>query len=101
MEYLVANGSFLEDINGSGESPSTTADFSRSRRSSAVLLNRRNNAIGPEGLYRCDVIDARNINQTVYIKVNYILQGFEGSKCLYYDLIIISDPIGSEIIMRS
>ena len=33
-------------INGNGES-SSTANFSRSRRASAVLLNRRNNAIGP------------------------------------------------------
>ncbi len=46
------------------------ADFSRSRRSGAVLLNRRNNAIGPEGLYRCDVIDERNITQTLYIGIN-------------------------------
>ncbi len=56
-------------INGNGES-SSTADFSRSRRSSAVLLNRRNNATEPEGPYRCDVIDARNITQTLYIGIN-------------------------------
>ncbi len=63
-EWFLPGGS--SPIDGNGES-SSTANFIRSRRSSAVLLNRRNNAIGPEGPYRCDVIDARNINQTLYI----------------------------------
>ncbi len=49
-------------IDGDGES-SSTADLGRSRRSSAVLLNRRN-AIGPEGLHRCDVIDVLNITKS-------------------------------------
>ncbi len=66
-EWFLPGGS--THINGNGES-SSTADFSRSRRSSAVLLNRRNNAIEPEGLYRCDVIDARNIAQTLYIGID-------------------------------
>ncbi len=61
-------------LNGDGETIST-ADFSRSRRSSAVLLNRRNNAIGPEGLYRCDVIDTRNINKTLYIGIYTVDRG--------------------------
>ncbi len=55
-------------INGSGSF--STDDFSRIRRSSAVLLNRRNNALGPEGLHRCDVIDEKNIDQTLYIGIN-------------------------------
>ncbi len=63
-EWFLPGGS--SPIEGNGES-SSTADFSRSRKSSAVLLNRRNSAMGPEGQYRCDVIDARNITQTLYI----------------------------------
>ncbi len=66
-EWFLPGGS--SPINGNGES-SSVANFSRSRRASAVLLNRRNNAIGPEGLYRCDVIDARNITQTLHIGIN-------------------------------
>ncbi len=68
MVGLVVNGSFLEDLIRNGDT--STANFSRSRRSSAVLLNRRKNAIEPEGLYRCDVIDARNITQTLHIGIN-------------------------------
>ncbi len=66
-QWFLPGGS--SSISGNGESFSM-ANFSRSRRPSAVLLNRRNNAIGPEGLYRCDVIDARNITQTLYIGIN-------------------------------
>ncbi len=65
-EWFLPGGS--SPIYGSGDTSS--ANFSRSRRSSAVLLNRRNNAIEPEGLYRCDVIHARNITQTLYIGIN-------------------------------
>ena len=42
-------------------------DFSRSRGPSAVLLNRRNSAMGPTGLYHCEVLDGRNVNQSIYI----------------------------------
>ena len=57
-----------------GSSPITstvtlTDDFISIRRSSAVLLNRRNNAVGPEGLYRCEVIDARSTLQSLYIGI--------------------------------
>ncbi len=65
-EWFLPGGS--SPINGSEESFST-ANFSRSRRSSAVLLNRRNNAMGPEGLYRCDVIDKQNTLQSLYVGV--------------------------------
>ncbi len=58
-------------IDGGGESDS----FRRSRRSSAALLNRRNNATEPEGLYRCDVIDATNINQSLYIAIYTVDRG--------------------------
>ncbi len=54
----------------SGGVSSSTANFSRSRRPSAVLLNRRNNAIGPEGLYCCDVINDRNITQSLCVGIN-------------------------------
>ncbi len=66
-EWFLPGGS--SPIDGGGEFSSTIADFSRSRRPSAVILNRRNNAIGPEGLYRCDVIDARNVVQSLYIGI--------------------------------
>ncbi len=66
-EWFLPGGS--SPIDDRGES-SSTADFSRSRRSNAVLLNRRNNAIGPEGPHRCDVIDARNITQSLYIGIH-------------------------------
>ena len=48
---------------------SRAANFSRSRAPSAVLLNRRNNATSPIGLYRCKVLDSRGVNQSVYIGV--------------------------------
>ncbi len=65
-EWFLPGG--YSPINGSGESFST-ANFSRSRRPSAVHLNRRNNAIGPDGPYRCDVIDKRNTVQSLYVRV--------------------------------
>ncbi len=66
-EWFLPGGS--SPISGNGESFST-ANFSRGRRPSAVLLNRRNNAIGPEGLYRCDVLDGRNVVQSLYVGIN-------------------------------
>ena len=60
-------------VGGSGNT--SFADFSRGRRASAVLLNRRNNAIEPEGLYRCDVIDARNTLQSLYIGIYTMNRG--------------------------
>ncbi len=71
-EWFLPRGS--SPIASGGES-SSTANFSRSRRSSAVLLNRRNNAIEPEGLYHCDVIDARNINQSLFIGIYTVDRG--------------------------
>ena len=71
--YGIASGEWFlpgrsSPIDGGGES-SSTVNFSRSRRRSGVILNRRNNAIGPEGLYRCDVIDKQNTLQSLYVGV--------------------------------
>ncbi len=64
-QWFLPEGS--NPIDGNGDT--SNADFSRSRKSSAVLLNRRNNAIGPEGLYRCDVIDKQNTLQSLCVGV--------------------------------
>ncbi len=71
-EWFLPGGS--SPINGGGES-SSSADFIRSRRPSAVLLNRRNKAIGPEGLYRCDVIDSRNITKSIIVGIYTVDRG--------------------------
>ena len=63
-EWLFPNGSAVE---GSGRF--SILDFSRNREPSAVLLNRRNNAMEPTGLYQCEVLDARNINQSIYVGI--------------------------------
>ena len=42
-------------------------DFSRNRGPSSVLLNRRNGATSPTGLYRCEVLDSGGVSQSVYI----------------------------------
>ena len=64
-----ANGGWFfpdrSELQGSGIT--SLVDFSRSRGPSAVLLNRRNNATGPTGLYSCQVLDARNANQSIYV----------------------------------
>ena len=46
-----------------------SADFSRRREPRAVLLGRRNNAVVPIGLYRCEVPDADDTIQSLYIGV--------------------------------
>ena len=50
------------DVSGGSE------DFT-SRRSSAVLLNRRNSTVGPTGLYRCVVPDRSGVDRELYIGV--------------------------------
>ena len=42
-------------------------DFSRNRGPSAVLLNRRNNAMEPTGLYHSEVLNARNAVKSIYV----------------------------------
>ncbi len=71
-EWFLPGGS--SPIFSGGES-SSVANFSRSRRSKAVLLNRRNDAIGPEGLYRCDVIDATSITKSLFIGIYTVDRG--------------------------
>ena len=44
-------------------------DFTRSRRSSAVLLNYRSSAVEPTGLYRCVVPDRSGVDRELYIGV--------------------------------
>ena len=66
-----ANGTWFSSngIETVGNGRTSIADFSRSRRPSAVLLNRRNAATGPTGLYRCEVLDSEGDLQLVYIGV--------------------------------
>ena len=35
-----------------------------------MLLNRRNNAVGPTGLFTCGVLDRNGVNRKIYIGVN-------------------------------
>ena len=42
-------------------------DFHRTRGQSAVLLHRRSG--GEEGIYSCEIPDAMNVDQTIYIGV--------------------------------
>ena len=50
--------------------PSDSADFTTSRVPSAVLLNRRNNALGPTGIFTCRIPDGNNQLSTLYIGVD-------------------------------
>ena len=43
--------------------------FTKSRSPSAVLLNRRTGAVGPTGLYTCQVPDRSGMERTLYIGV--------------------------------
>lgn len=45
----------------------STADFSSSKASSSILLNRRSSATGPVGLYHCQVPDSGGVVQSMYI----------------------------------
>ena len=45
-------------------------DFTRGRGPSAVLLNRRNNAAGPTGVYTCMLPDGSGQDRTLYIGVD-------------------------------
>ena len=48
-------------------SPGGTWDFYRTRGQSVVRLQRRRD--GTEGIYRCEILDANNVIQTIYIGV--------------------------------
>ena len=47
-----------------------SADFTRTRAPSAVLLNRRNSATGPRGVYTCRIPDSSGQLRTLYIGVD-------------------------------
>ena len=81
-----------EGISGEWYQPGQTAgvggsgrisreDFSRNRGPSAVLLNRRNEATGPTGLYRCQVLNSGGVSLSVYIGL-YDGNGGEFVGCL-------------------
>ena len=57
---------FLPGRDGAVEDTSST-DFIRRREPRAAVLDRRNNAVAPIGLYRCEVPDADNTTQSLYI----------------------------------
>ena len=48
--------------------------FTRSKGPSAVLLNRRTGAMGPTGLFTCQVPDGSGTNRTLYIGVDLSMQ---------------------------
>ena len=48
----------------------STESFIRSRGPSAVLLNRRTSAVGPTGLFTCQVPDGSGMERTLYIGVD-------------------------------
>ena len=51
-----------------------TESITRSRGPSAVLLNRRTGAVGPTGLFTCQVPDGSGTNRTLYIGVDLSIQ---------------------------
>ena len=52
-----------------GSSNAGSADFTRARGASAVLLNRRNGVSGPSGAYTCEIPDAAGQMRTLFIGV--------------------------------
>ena len=52
----------------------SSTDLYRNRGPSAVLLNRRTSAMGPTGLYNCQVPDGSGMERTLYIGVNSSMQ---------------------------
>ena len=53
--------------NGTLVPTGSTTSIYRNRDNSTVRLNRKNNAQSPIGVYRCDVPDANEITQSIYI----------------------------------
>ena len=52
----------------------SSTDLYRRRGPSAVLLNRRTGAVGPTGLFTCQVPDGSGTNRTLYIGVDLSMQ---------------------------
>ena len=83
-EWFFPNGSVVER-----GGLSSSLDFSRNRLLSAILLNRRNSAMGPTGLYRCEVLDARNVNQSIYVGLYSPNEGEVWNICIIMLILII------------
>ena len=64
-QWILPNGS---DLLGSG------TDFYTHRGPGAVLLNCRASAVGPTGLFTCQVPDGSGTNRTLYIGVDLSMQ---------------------------
>ena len=60
--YFPGDGSMVGTSNGGGS-------IYRNRGPSVVRLNRRNNAMMPTGVFRCEVPDASGTNQNIYVGV--------------------------------
>ena len=65
-EWLYPNGTQVR-TSGSGD------DFYRSRGTGVVILNRRNDATGPIGLYCCEVASVADPNATICINLSEII----------------------------
>ena len=80
--YTGVNGSAIGNWffpNGSRvPSSGNQTDFHRTRSQMVVLLHRRRG--GVEGIYRCVIPDAMNVNQTIYIRV---YSANTGEWCMY------------------
>ena len=62
-QWFFPNGDEVMHVNdGAG-------DFYRNRHVSIVRLNRRNDALSPTGCYRCKLLDASGVNQTIYVNI--------------------------------
>ena len=64
--FLPGQTSPVVDVNAPNAG---TESFTRNRGPSAVLLNRRTSAVGPTGLYTCQVPDGNGMERTLYIGV--------------------------------
>ena len=64
--FLPGQTSPVVDVNAPNAG---TESFTRSRGPSAVLLNRRTSAVGPTGLFTCQVPDGSDTNRTLHIGI--------------------------------
>ena len=66
--YFPGNGSTVGTSGGAGS-------IYRNRGPSVVRLNRRNNAMMPSGVFRCEIPDANGTNQNIYVGVYSVENG--------------------------
>ena len=57
-------------------------DFHRNRSHSSVILNRRNDAVGPTGIYKCAIPDSTNTNRALHVLLNTIRGAIYNFCCL-------------------